>query len=521
MTQTRTKTPYGARDPLTAVVPNEGPTYELTDQQRAFIEALLSTTGNLALIARAGCGKTATILDAVDLYTEEFPEHEIAICAFGKAIQREITAKLEKRGHTDWRKVQAVTSHSLGFGLVRFVFKPKVDDNKVRTLIRARNEAVYQQYGSQIEQLVGLGKIEGFGFFDDVQIGDIGAWYALADHYNINALDDTTDMDAIIVAVQSIYRASLDQTDVIDFDDMILFPLIKNIRVKFGKDLIFVDEAQDTSRARRALIKKFMKPGGRMVVVGDDRQSIMGFAGASVDALSQLIDDLKATVLPLNVTWRCPKAVVAEAQKIVPDIMASPTAIEGEVLTGDLPAEFAPTDAILCRLTAPLVEQAYTLIRQGVACKVEGREIGVGLLRVVDRWKRITTITAFVDKLEDYRARECQKALAKGKDSKVQEVNDRCDTLVAICQAVQLKGLHSLDDVRAFIGDLFADDVTGVLTLCTYHRSKGREWPRVMLLGHAKRCPSPWAKKAWELHQEANLAYVAITRAQQTLIFVN
>lgn len=496
-------------------------TFTLTKQQNDFIDALLNTSANIALIARAGCGKTATILQGVARYIKKFPHHEITICAFGKAIQKEIEAKLAKMGINDWKRVQAATSHSMGFGLVRFVFKPKVDENKVRDLIRARNEQVYHQYSHQVGELVHLAKTEGFGFFDDVQIGDLGAWYRLADHYNVNALDNTNDMDAIIEAAISIYRASLAQTEVVDFDDMILFPLIKNLRVKFGKDLIVVDEAQDTSRARRALIKKFLKPTGRMMVVGDDRQAIMGFAGASVDALTQLQRELNATVLPLNVTWRCPKAVVAEAKKLVPDIEAAQTAPDGEVLTvAAMPEELFPTDAILCRNTAPLIERAYGLIRRGIACKVEGRELGTGLLRIVDRWK-LTTVTAFLDKLEGYRDRECQKAVAKGKDKKVEEINDRCDTLVQICQAVQAKGRQDIEAVREFINDLFADDVKGVLTLCTYHRSKGREWPRVMLIEHAKRCPSPWAKKEWELQQEANLAYVAITRAQATLMYVN
>ena len=64
-------------------------------------------------------------------------------------------------------------------------------------------------------------------------------------------------------------------------------------------------------------------------------------------------------------------------------------------------------------------------------------------------------------------------------------------------------------------------NVTGVLTLATYHRSKGREWPRVFLFEHAARCPSRAARQAWQQVQEANLAYVAITRAKQTLAYVN
>ena len=501
-----------------------------TAQQTAFIDALRSTGANLALVARAGCGKTTTILEAVDEYVAANPTAEITICCFNNGVKKEIAAKLVKRGHDDWKKVQASTTHAMGFGLVKFAFCPRsksqddfVDDKKVFKLINAKNDPVYSEYGVQIAKLVSLAKGEGFGFFGDVQIGDAGAWYAMAAHYDVNDFEDTSDMDRVIEAAQTVYRESLAQTDVVDFNDMILFPLVKNLRVKFQRDLIFVDEAQDTSRARRALIKKFVEHNGRIVVVGDDRQAIMGFAGASADALTEFRDDLRATVLPLNVTWRCPKAVVREAQKLVPDITAADNAPEGEVLRVaglDLVGEFLPTDAILCRNVAPLVETAYALIRRGVACKVEGREIGTGLLRMVDRWQRIVGIAGFLSKLEDYEARECQKAVAKGLDVKVEEIKDRCETLRHICRAVQDKGLNDLNDVRAFINAMFADDVAGVLTLCTYHRSKGREWQRVMLLEHSKRCPSAYAKQEWQLRQEQNLAYVAITRAMQTLVFV-
>jgi superfamily I DNA/RNA helicase len=493
----------------------------LTTQQSDFIGALLSATGHLCLRARAGTGKTTTILEAVDRYMAERPQHELLVCCFGKGIQREIAGKLEKRGY-DWRKVQASTSHSMGWGLVKFVFKPQIDDNKVRDLIRAQNDVIYHEFHGQIADLVRFAKLEGFGFFDDAQIGDVGAWYRMADHYDINGFDDTSSMDTVVTAAQNIYRLSLQQTDIVDFSDMILFPLVKNLRVKFGKDVIFVDEAQDTSRARRALIRKFVKANGRIVVVGDDRQAIMGFAGASADALNDYVSDLNATVLPLTMTWRCPKAVVREAQRYVPDIEAADDAPEGEVLHLEaLPEELLATDAILCRNTAPLVATAYQLIRRGIACKVEGRDIGTGLLKMVDRWTTAKTISGFLTRLEDYRERECQKAMAKGKESRVQEIVDRCDTLVVICDAVKAKGGKTLDDVRAFINSLFSDDVKdqGLLTLCTYHRSKGREWPRVMLI-EPGRCPSPWARQPWQLLQEDNLAYVAITRAQQTLAYI-
>ena len=73
----------------------------------------------------------------------------------------------------------------------------------------------------------------------------------------------------------------------------------------------------------------------------------------------------------------------------------------------------------------------------------------------------------------------------------------------------------------AHIEELFADDARGAVILATYHRSKGREWPRVILFEHNERCPSRGARQDWQKEQESNLAYVAFTRAQRVLAFVN
>lgn len=498
-----------------------------TNQQQAFIDALLNTAANLALVARAGCGKTSTILMGVAAQYAQNPRLEVLICAFNKAIEVEMSEKLKKAGY-DWKQVQAKTIHSLGFGLLRFLFKPEIDEKKVRKLVQAQNDDACQIYPQQVEQLVHYAKQAGFGFFPDQQIGDARAWYELADHYDVNGLDDTSEADSVVEAAQKVYRLSLAKTDTVDFDDMVLFPLVKNLRVKFAKDLVFVDEAQDLSPARQALIRKFVKPGsGRMVIVGDDRQAIYGFSGADSDALPNMIRQLRATVLPLSVTWRCPKAVVALAQTKVPDIEAAPEAPEGlvtKVTTKEdldlLLAGLGPTDAILCRNTAPLVETAYKLIRAGKPCKVEGRAIGEGLINLARRWK-VKTVDSLMNRLGVYQEREVQKALAKGNESKAEEVADRVGTLIEICMACVSQGKTAVQDVVDFIDNLFADGATNVTILATYHRSKGREWPRVILWQHAARCPSRAAKQDWQLAQEENLAYVAFTRAQEQVVFVS
>ncbi len=60
-----------------------------------------------------------------------------------------------------------------------------------------------------------------------------------------------------------------------------------------------------------------------------------------------------------------------------------------------------------------------------------------------------------------------------------------------------------------------------VLHLCTIHRSKGREWDRVFLIGPNVYQPSKWATKDWEILQEKNLMYVAITRSKRELVYVD
>ncbi len=494
---------------------------EPTQQQTAFLDAICTTNDNIMLRARAGCGKTVAILMGVDAIVGAFPGKEIIVCAFNKAIADEVKEKLKERGHTDFRTVAAQTLHGMGFGLVKWVYKGvKLDDKKVAQLVNELNHPLAKELFGQIVQLVKLAKQEGFGFFDDRQIGDIGAWYRMGEHYGINGFDDTSMMDSAVEFAQQVYRASLSLTSVVDFDDMILFPLVKNLRVGFPKDFLFVDEAQDLSRSRQALAKKFVKPHtGRMIIVGDDRQAIYGFSGADADALTNLTKELRAVTMPLSVTWRCPKAVVQLAQKLVPDIEAAPTAPEGVV--GDLaqlPDNLGPETAVLCRNTAPLIDLAYALIRGGTPVKVEGRDIGAGLKLMVNRWK-VKTIDAFLNRLSTYEQREIQKAMAKGKEEMVERIEDKCETLRVIARECLLQGRQSVSDMVAFIDALFADGETNCTILATYHRSKGREWDRVILLNHSKLCPSPYARQEWQVEQENNLAYVAYTRSKSELWF--
>ncbi len=493
-------------------------------QQNAFFDAAVNTRDSILLEAVAGSGKTTSLLEAAKRMQGQ---GNIAILAYNKKIAEEIKAKIE--GKTEYRHVRAGTVHSFGFGALRYSVekngqKIKVDARKVSDIV---TEIVPQEfrYVGMIMKLVSLAKQRALGVIGAIE--DDSQWYVIADHFDVFAGSDNNEkipVEEIISYAKVALVKSNEILTKIDFDDMVYLPLFHKLPF-FRQDAIFVDEAQDTNPARRALVGAMLKKGGRIIAVGDPHQAIYGFTGADNDALEQIKRDFSCVRMPLSVSYRCPKNVVKFAQQWVSHIEASETAIDGEILDIShedfrklTATELNGSAAILCRNTAPLVELAFSLIRRRIACKVEGREVGEQLKKLVTRWKTAKTVEKLRDKLETYQEREVQKFLTKKQEVKAQQVEDTVATILVIIDQCEAEGKRSVADLVTYIDNLFADDVKGILVLSTIHKSKGREWNDVYWLDRHGTCPSKYARQAWQKAQETNLMYVAATRAMQKLI---
>ena len=107
------------------------------------------------------------------------------------------------------------------------------------------------------------------------------------------------------------------------------------------------------------------------------------------------------------------------------------------------------------------------------------------------------------------------KVVALTRPSAREASNENSSTLKAF--AVEARDLTSMEHA---IDDLFAEDVTSMVTLSTVHKAKGAEAPRVIILD-PKRMPSKGARQDWEIQQERNIVYVAYTRARETLVFTS
>lgn len=492
---------------------------KFSPQQEAFLDWTTTGTGSCVLEAVAGAGKTTTLIEAASRMRGQG-----AILAYNKKIADEIKGKLTGRG-LDWKKAQAGTVHSFGFSAYRKnVPDVRVDDEKVGKIFDAALPEAHPmaRFRSQILQMVSLAKQSAFGIVRSAS--DRSAWEHLVDHFGISGDEDEFfPVDEAITAAMAILARSTELLRVADFDDMIYMPLVHRMRV-WQFDWVMVDEAQDTNAARRALVRVLVKKGGRVIAVGDRHQAIYGFTGADADALDLIAQDFRAIRLPLTTTYRCPKAVVAMAQQWVSHIQAAATAPEGSVSSMVLEdlvrlPGLSAEDAVLCRNTKPLVALALSLIRGGVACRVEGRDIAAGLVKLARRWK-VRTLEKLEERLEEYVERERTKLLAKKQESRMAVLEDTVATLTVLIQACRADQQHSVNDLVARIESLFADGQAEVLTLSTIHKAKGREWRRVFWLDRAGTLPSKWARQEWQQEQERNLCYVAATRAQEKLIEV-
>lgn len=504
---------------------------QLSSQQQDVLTWASKEKGSLNLVARAGCGKTTTLMQLVNHIVAN-GLGEVQLLAYNKSIAEEIKGKLGKAG-IDWKQATAGTVHSVGFGAWRKAHpKVQVNGNKVRDIVDewARTNQTTSvrdccaDYGPIICKAVSMAKQQGFGFLSPVR--DVNKWWDMFDHFGIaDTVDDEDDTGNIISVSIDVLEASfrMDQGTV-DFDDMILAPLRGKVKI-WPKDWVLLDEAQDTNATRRALALALLKPRtGRLVAVGDPAQAIYGFTGADSYAMDIISDMLGSRSLPLNKTYRCPKAVVALAQTIVPDLEAMPEAPEGvyaTILAKDLLTHaLGHDDAILCRNTKPLIEQAYNLLRNGIACYVEGREIGQGLVKLARRFKT-QDLEVLNERVIHWGEKEMQILLAKGKEVKAQQVEDQVATLCVLIDKMIANRDNTLMALEAFVGRLFGDTREGekpkCVVLSTVHKAKGREWDRVYILDRAGLMPSRWAKRDWQYKQEMNLIYVAFTRSKRAL----
>ena len=478
-----------------------------------WVKTRIDFTAPAALIVQAvaGSGKTFTIVRAA----QEIPASAKAIfLAFNKAIATELGNKLPDH-------VEAKTLNALGFAVLRYRLKGqaslKVEGRKTGNLIKRFLPDEASDVFAELCSIIG--KAKSHGLVPDggriprgTYAADPEKWRSLMAKYDIDP--NGCGEPQFIEWANILLSKGLEDLNEIDFDDMLYMPVALDLPA-WGYDVIIIDEAQDVSHVQRTLLSKFRKDNGMLIAVGDSHQAIYGFRGADNQSLANIGRVFKAETLPLSISYRCPRKVVEIAKGFVPQIEASDTAEDGEVISPDSWAidSFSETDLIVCRTTAPLIELAYKCIAEGRKVHVMGREIGKGLVNVVKKaaGKRVTSMEDFRPRLDAWAERMIRKA--EKDEAKVAAVQDKVD-----CINILSAGLDTVAELIDAIEAIFSNSAQGT-TLATVHKAKGLEAPRVFIL-NPDGMPSKWARQEWQQEQERNLQYVAVTRALETLVYL-
>lgn len=498
---------------------SEDQDFEWSDYQNAFFERLVETGDSIMLTAVAGSGKSTTIVEGVHRLSDDA---NVSFLAFNKHTADELKPQMPKNA-------RAKTFHSAGFNAWAQANGGydalQVNGNKVSGIVRDQlSDAQYRLYGTFVIRLVGYAKNSGVC---KLHPNEPKSYRTIINHHGLY-IDSLDSRSILEVEEEAIYHAidaletSNRRHSVIDYDDMLYLPLINDVTF-WKNDVIFVDEAQDTNRVQLHLLKRMVKSLGRVIAVGDPAQAIYGFRGASANALDEIIQEFDMVELGLNVSYRCSREVVKEAKKLVDHIEPSETAREGSVtewkpdedVDEEIP-DFRPTDAVLCRVNAPLFSLAFKIIADGKGCKILGRDIGEGLISLI---KKIHTndIDEFGERLNAFEEREVTKFLRVENHAGANAIRDRTKCIRIVIDNLP-EDNRSVESLINSIRSLF-DSRYGVTTLCTIHKAKGLEWLRVFIL-EPELLPHPMARKTWERIQERNLEYVAVTRSKEDLVYL-
>ncbi|MEZ5260964.1 MAG: ATP-dependent helicase [Acidimicrobiales bacterium] len=132
------------------------------------------------------------------------------------------------------------------------------------------------------------------------------------------------DVDGL-AAVLPAYRAELDRRGALDYDEQIVAAIERLVREPAARRraqqvcrVLLVDEFQDLAPAHLLLVRLLSAPTYDCFGVGDDDQTIYGYAGASPDWLVRFGDWFPGSAdHPLQTNYRCPPAVVAAAASLL------------------------------------------------------------------------------------------------------------------------------------------------------------------------------------------------------------
>jgi DNA helicase-2/ATP-dependent DNA helicase PcrA len=532
----------------------------LDPEQRDVATAL---RGPVCVVAGAGTGKTRAITHriAYGVVTGIYQPQEVLAVTFTTRAAGEMRGRLATLGA---RGVQARTFHSAALRQARY-FWPHVYGTEFPEIVQSK-------FGLVAEAVRRLGLRA-----DTPLLRDLSAEIEWAKVSNIRPADyvvastaarrEVADLDATTVgSMMTAYEDVKRERGRIDMEDILLVTaaiLADDERVaaqvRRQYKWFVVDEFQDVNPLQSTLLDLWL--GGRddICVVGDPRQTIYSFAGASPKILASFTrrhPDAQRIELARN--YRSTPQVVAVANAVFESRGADAPGVrlQSQSEPGDPVTYLGYTDetaeanavadeitllhrrgtpyremAVLFRINAQSEAFEEALGEHGIPYTLRGVE---GFFHRAEVRQAITLLRGAArggqndaggELVDEVRAVLASMGHTDTAPSGTGAVRDRWESLHAIVSmATDLAEADDAADLTALVADLdrraenvHAPTAEGV-TLATLHSAKGLEWDAVFCVGiHEGMVPSVHADTPQAIDEERRLFYVGVTRARHTL----
>jgi DNA helicase-2/ATP-dependent DNA helicase PcrA len=288
----------------------------LNDRQR---DAVAAPPSNMLVLAGAGSGKTRVLVHRIAwlMQVEQISPYSILSVTFTNKAAAEMRSRVEQIVGGRYRGIWLGTFHSLAHRLLRAHHKEAgliadfqiidTDDQQrlLRRLIRVMNLDEKQWPAKQAMWFINGNKDEGRRP-EDIDTGG-------------NPIERT------LVDIYKAYQEACNRSGLVDFAELLLRAyelwlkqphILAHYQTRFSH--ILVDEFQDTNTIQYEWLRKLAGNRAKMMIVGDDDQSIYGWRGAKVENIQRFLDDMdQVQTIRLEQNYRSTATILKAANQLI------------------------------------------------------------------------------------------------------------------------------------------------------------------------------------------------------------
>ncbi|GLQ72590.1 DNA helicase II [Vibrio sp. vnigr-6D03] len=288
----------------------------LNDKQR---EAVAAPLENMLVLAGAGSGKTRVLVHRIAwlMAVENASPFSIMSVTFTNKAAAEMRGRIEELMMGSASGMWNGTFHGICHRILRahyldaklpedFQILDSEDQQRLlRRLIKAMNLDEKQWPARQAAWWINAKKDEGL---------------------RPNHIDCYQDpITKTNLQIYTAYQEACDRAGLVDFAEILLraHELLRDkqhIREHYQARFkhILVDEFQDTNNIQYAWLRMMAGPEARVMIVGDDDQSIYGWRGAKVENIQRFLDEfLGAKTIRLEQNYRSTKTILSAANELI------------------------------------------------------------------------------------------------------------------------------------------------------------------------------------------------------------